>query len=211
MPVRESVLQMDEAWQHDENARAILRRVATHPKMSIVWDTLKKHRWDALKERRVSDDELQHFMRCACRRALLYGTGFVPMTRKKRDARARQLSDAADLCRKTVPRSKRINPALGAAAPVMARHFDAMAQLLKEGVQPPLLVENHIKDDEARAFVQALSAETKDLFGEVLYGTVATVATVALDQEISERQVRNWWDAAEKLTPASLFEQKWQN
>jgi hypothetical protein len=132
------------------------------------------------------------------------------MTRKERDARARRLSDAAELCRAMVPHSgrSRINPKLAAAALVMANHFDANARFMMGLLQSPWVVEHRIKDDEARAYVQALGAETKDLFGEVLYGTVATVATVALDQKISSRQVRNWCAEADKLTPASLRRRK---
>jgi len=185
-PVREFVLWAEEAWQRDENALAVLRRIATTPKMEVVWDTLKK--------RRASDSALRDFVRCACKYALLHGHKIFPMmSRQERDASAKQFSDAVGLSRTIPPgRSK-----LAAAASVMANHFEARARL-QRSLQSPLVVENHIKDDEIRAYVQILGAETKELFGNVLRGTVATVASIALDRTVSERQVRNWCGESNK-------------
>ena len=89
-PVREFVLWAEEAWQRDENALAVLRRIATTPKMEVVWDTLKK--------RRASDSALRDFVRCACKYALLHGHKIFPMiSRQERDASAKQFSDAVGL------------------------------------------------------------------------------------------------------------------
>ena len=96
---------------------------------------------------------------------------------------------------------------LAAAASVMANHFEARAQL-QRSLQSPLVVENHIKDDEIRAYVQILGAETKELFGNVLRGTVATVASIALDRTVSERQVRNWCGEFEQVPPLLVLPQE---
>jgi hypothetical protein len=198
LPVREYVSKGWGVWQGDENALAILRRIATTPKMEDVWNTLKK--------RRASDSALRDFVSCACEQALLYGHKIYPMmTRKERDARAKRLTDAADLCRALIPASgrSRITPKLVKAASVMANFFEQGARL-ERSLRSPIVVENRIDDDEIRAYVQILGAETKDLFGNVLFGTVATVASIALDRKISSRQVRNWC----KSPPASFGREK---
>jgi hypothetical protein len=53
-------------------------------------------------------------------------------------------------------------------------------------------VTNRISNDQARAYVRMLSEETEKLARTTLLGTVATVATIALEQKITARQVRNW-------------------
>ena len=143
-PVREYV---SGAWQGDENALAILRRIATTPKMQVVWNTLKKCH--------ASDDALRDFVSCACQQARFHGHKIYPMmTRKERDARAKRFSDAADLCREIIPPSgrSRIRPKLVKAASIMADFFEAGARL--EGSWgSPFVVENRIEDDEIRAYV----------------------------------------------------------
>lgn len=189
-------------WKDDENALAILRRIAATPKMEDVWTTLKK--------RRASDDKLRDFVSCACEKALLYGRKIVPATtRRENDALAKRLSDAADLCRQIIPPSgrSRIRPKLVEAASVMANFFEVGARL-QRSLRPPWVVENHIKNDEIRAYVQFLGAETKDLFGNVLFGTVATVASITLDRKISQRQVRNWYKESNKSASASFGRRK---
>ena len=47
-------------------------------------------------------------------------------------------------------------------------------------------------DDKIRARVRALASGTQRIFGLLMYGTVATVATIALNTDVSERNVRNW-------------------
>ena len=67
----------------------------------------------------------------------------------------------------------------------MADFFEVGARL-EGSLRSPWVVENHIEDDEIRAYVQFLGAEMKDLFGNVMFGTVATVASVTLDRKISQ-------------------------
>ena len=196
-PVREFVLWAEEAWQRDENALAVLRRIATTPKMEVVWDTLKK--------RRASDSALRDFVRCACKYALLHGHKIFPMiSRQERDASAKQFSDAVGL---------ELHDSLP-AAPSSQRPPRSWRTILKHvhdfqrSLQSPLVVENHIKDDEIRAYVQILGAETKELFGNVLRGTVATVASIALDRTVSERQVRNWCGEFEQVPPLLVLPQE---
>lgn len=193
-PVR-SYLFRAEQLQLSQVAVAIRQRIATAPEMRNVWKTLKDHG--------ASDADLLDFVRCACREPL------PPiMTRKARDAFVKQYADMARRCHEATPSSRRIAPRLAAAAPVMAKYFKAKAKMMST-LDSPWVVENHIEDDEDRAYVQALGQKTKYLFGKTLYGTLATVASVVLDRPINWSQVRKWCtDRENPLTPATLRAKK---
>jgi hypothetical protein len=49
-------------------------------------------------------------------------------------------------------------------------------------------------DDETRAIVRSIAVVTKSIFGNFLYGTVATVACVALklETDLDAAKVRDW-------------------
>jgi hypothetical protein len=49
-------------------------------------------------------------------------------------------------------------------------------------------------DDKTRTQVRALAAAAHRIFGSFLYGTVATIATVALQTKITKQSVINWSD-----------------
>jgi hypothetical protein len=176
----------------------IVRRLATDPKMRHVWNTLTKHR-------RASDDDLKDFIMCAFVEAV--ADGDLTMTRHELDARVKRLSDAAELCRQVAPGWGHSNPKLRSSALVMADCFEKFARI-ERGLLSPWAVEKRIRNDKARAYVRLLGAKAKELFGSTLRGTVATVASVALDQKISEQDVRNWCANSGKAAPVSLRRRK---
>jgi len=55
-------------------------------------------------------------------------------------------------------------------------------------------------DDKIRGYTRAIAADAHRIFGSWLYGTVATVATVALepDKEVSPKSVENWCSDLQK-------------
>lgn len=84
-----------------------------------------------------------------------------------------------------------MNPELAAAASLMSGYFVEKARQA-ENLDSPLVVQHHSDDAVARAYVRMLGDLTKKLFGSVLRNTIATTASIALQREVTEWQVRNW-------------------
>lgn len=162
------------------DAIAMQHRLATDSRMHYVWRELERQG--------ASDKALVEFFECAFNHLPRIVT-----TPKDRAAFAASWSKAAELCRWTKQHdfAARMNPDLAAALDRVARHFDEVAR--KEGrLDSPLVVKHHSKNDQVRAYVRLLGNTTKRLFGSTLFRTVATTASVALDQGISWQQVRDW-------------------
>jgi hypothetical protein len=155
---------------------AAMRRLATEPRMRYVWQVLDR--------RGASDQELVEFFNRAWQCALLTPPLQTPQDRV---ALAKHWDKEAELLRLT-------NPDLAQSFVPVSVYF---SQVLREKGRSnsPLLVKRHNRkrgNDQARAYVRALSNLTRKLFGKVLTRTVATTATIALRRPITERQVRNW-------------------
>jgi len=58
--------------------------------------------------------------------------------------------------------------------------------------ETPFDVARNTGDGQARGFARALSALCREQFGYPLYGTVATVASVVLECDITREAVREW-------------------
>jgi hypothetical protein len=86
---------------------------------------------------------------------------------------ARQIADAAKFCDETAAELTRL-----------------------EAVHAPLVVYRNHGHREARGYVRMLAVETRKLFGAKLYGTLANVASVALNKEagreVTPKQAENW-------------------
>jgi hypothetical protein len=183
-PVRGHVLTVEKLLAGVESDLAILRRVATNPRMHYVWRELARHR---------TDNALVEFFDLAWQQARL--PHFVT-TPKDRAAAAAPWAQAAELCRwlndpNNHQLAPRMNPELSKALARVADHFEEVAR--REGrLDSPLVVKHHNIDDTVRAYVRVLGAVTHKLFGASLYGTIARTASVALQREISWQQVRNW-------------------
>jgi hypothetical protein len=109
---------------------AIMHRLATDSRMRNVWRLLEK--------RAASDGALVEFFACAFQRTRL---PYFVTTPKDRAALAAPWSSAARLCRWTKEHdiAAQMNPALAAAADMLARHFDEFAR--KEGrLDSPMVV-----------------------------------------------------------------------
>jgi hypothetical protein len=76
-----------------------------------------------------------------------------------------------------------------AAAAALDRGADRWAAIKPS---PLLTVTREQPHRRARQYVNILAKGTRQLFGTLLYGTLATVTSVALSEKIKGEQVRNW-------------------
>jgi hypothetical protein len=76
---------------------------------------------------------------------------------------------------------------------IVERFFEERAAFVESGSSPYLLGRER-KDDAARGIVRGIAKQTKLIFGQFLYGTIATVASVGLQPhaEIGPESVRKW-------------------
>jgi hypothetical protein len=72
----------------------------------------------------------------------------------------------------------------------MARYLDRLAKNYESERGIPGAVKRVRGDGELRAFVANLGRLSKSLFGKYLYRTLAVTATVALNRDVNEKQVR---------------------
>jgi hypothetical protein len=161
---------------------AIMHRLASDARMKYVWHQLQP--------RAKSEKALIEFFDCAWQRARLPHFVETPQDRARL---ATPYLTAVELCRWTKEHdiAAQMNPDLAAALDIVARHFDEVAR--REGrLDSPPIVKHHGEDDVARAYVRVLGHLTRKLFGSTLLRTVARTASVALDQDIDQQQVRDW-------------------
>jgi hypothetical protein len=84
------------------------------------------------------------------------------------------------------------------ADPELAGMFAAVAVLLErdareiEERKDAHVLDYSKKNDELRIRVRRFATQARRIFGKYRRGTIATVASVALKQGVSERDVRNW-------------------
>jgi hypothetical protein len=76
------------------------------------------------------------------------------------------------------------------AAKFCDENVEAFTEL--KAATAPLVVDRIYGNRQARGYVRMLAIETRSLFGQLLAGTLATVASVALMRDITITQVRNW-------------------
>jgi hypothetical protein len=161
---------------------AIMRRLVTDPRMRYVWRELKKHG--------ASDNDLRYFISVA------YSVAAGPlrvMTLEQRTAAANFCLTVAVVSRDAIRQDVNVrnDPQLAAALALTAAYYEKRGR----EAHPPgahYLVKHRTKNDQARVYVRALCDLMKKLFGNRLDGSTATTASVALNQKITRRQVRNW-------------------
>jgi hypothetical protein len=181
-PVRGYVLQAEELLAGFESDLALLRRLATDSRMRYVWPVLAR--------REAADTALVEFFDCAWQRVRFPRS---VTTRTERAALAVPGTQAAELLRsaKEYDLSVQMNPELAAALDRAAAYSEEVARR-EENADSPMVVQHHSADDVARAYVRVLGARTRELFGTPLRGSISLVASVALEQDVSLQQVRNW-------------------
>jgi hypothetical protein len=159
---------------------AIMRRLATDPRMRYVWRELKK--------RGAGDNALRLFIFVAYNGAR---RPFRVVTLEQRTKAANHCTTIATDCRDAIRHDAHVrdDPELAAALARTAAYYEKLAH---ENPPGAYLVKNRTKNDQARAYVRALCDLTKKSFHNPLYRTVARTASVALQREIGWQQVRDW-------------------
>jgi hypothetical protein len=175
--------------QQNLPAVAIVLRLATSPEMRNVWRELERRQ--RRQRRHAPDKALEGFIVVAWINACAPPSVETP---KDRAALAAPLSSAAERCRwaHRHDRGVRRDPELARALLSVADYFEECARKVIRCRYSPLIVKHRHKDDQARAYVRVLGDHTRTLFGSALYRTVATTASVALQQKIDWQQVRQW-------------------
>jgi hypothetical protein len=160
----------------------IAQRLVSEPKMRSAWRVLGK----------LGEQALTEFLDSACSGIPIHGA-----TIAERDKTVRSFSDVATVCRNLIEFNHYFTPDDAKALARVADIFDGHARVLEE-MDSRRFVKNRTKDDEARAYVRMIGGVTRRISGgRVLYKTVATVATIALQRPVDWQQVRKWCASAE--------------
>jgi hypothetical protein len=201
--------------------QGIADRLLTDSRMDTVWHTLRQIEVKALPEDLPDNLRVRNWIEPSLltRDASLNDEACVAFfadvviqvrnankasSRGEIDALTRRFSDAAEMAR-----IARLDPflcppradthALETAEAILAQ----IAADIERRAQGHPLVLGRRRDkegDETRAIVRLIAKRTKTIFGKVLYGTVATVANIALKLEthLDAAKVRDW---SEDLDP----------
>jgi hypothetical protein len=196
----------------------IAERLTSHRKMMGVWRTLQRtparpeasSEWGAIYKHfraEMPDDIGGSLQDKACAvfyfHALVNFSGLRPgvvMTRSQFNRGREVWFELAEICRSEAD-TVAVDD-LAAALTRVGHHFEQLGQML---IMPasgaPYVIERSSRDrgdDEARVQLRWLAIITHKLFGQYLYGTLATVATVALQSTVTEKSARNWCATLQK-------------
>ena len=103
---------------------------------------------------------------------------------------------AAEQCRLAIVDRDLRSGELAAALNLVSKFFDGeIDSLTVRSANNPYIISrrsNRRDDDTVRGRVRALALLNRNLYGEYLYTILATVATVALETNVTIKDVRNW-------------------
>ena len=190
------------------DALAALDRIVSDDRMDMVWKELLKRKKGASTEFFYSahvpsinsGDAIAH--QHAAMAALFYHAVSVAVSaprvvtradleglRRKLLDESEMLEQAAELLRVRGPGRAATESAAGAADGARARkaESDQLGQ-----AETRLIVKRDTGDAQARCFALLFAERFQTLLGTRMYGLTATVASVALGREITERAVREW-------------------
>ena len=200
-------------------AEDVRRRLLTDQRMNEVWDYLLRRApvdfrpvtaaaLDTVPSSRMTnwgvDDYEFSFQEQGC--AALYICVLraiaVPVparTFKEVQAMIVPWREAANQCRLAISSDVTLGlkPEVSKALAISASYFDDLAHFV-EGVNtkdnPHVLLgrKGSSEDDNIRGVVRSLALETKIIFGSFLLGTLASVASVALQIDVTKKDVQNW-------------------
>lgn len=120
----------------------------------------------------------------------------VTLTRTEVSSIIKSWQTAAEQCRLAITDCDLRSGELTAALNLVSKFFDGKIHSLTVGsANNPYIISrrsNRRDDDTVRGRVRALALLNRNLYGEYLYTILATVATVALETNITIKDVRNW-------------------
>jgi hypothetical protein len=102
---------------------------------------------------------------------------------------------AAEQCRLAIGRlGGSVNRELVKALSITAEYFESEVIFAEEDANNPYTLKRRGKpeDNSIRGQVRALALITYPLYGKFQYGIIASVATVALQKDVTPKSVRNW-------------------
>jgi len=184
----------------------VVRRLATDPRMETVWVTLKSRRRTGheptIYQYSAAPDwlpaELRGPLQKAAMRKLFISaaasiSGVPPAITQTHVHELRQpYLDLAEQLRTDIKRLRALSVGKKAELEVLdglATECRLRADVI-ERHEGQVVTERDGGDMKRRAYLTALAGDAKKLFGNTLYGTVAKIATVALDQKITVAMVR---------------------
>lgn len=110
-------------------------------------------------------------------------------------ARQRAIAEQCRLAINSDP-SLKIKPKIAEALEIVGKYFDHQALLIESvNKNSPLVLKGKgetPEGDVVRGQVRALALETNTIFGSFLLGVLAKVASVALQDNITKKDVQNW-------------------
>jgi hypothetical protein len=210
-PADDPVRRILDACKHGPGIdRAIVKRLEASPEVRKILITLAK-RLEALPDRALIEtarglglidaehrDPLSEKVRQrACLDKLQHIISAAIHTKDEPTARdsaewERMHAEAAHLCRQYLQSEwAAVNEEMAKALGMAADFFERFRQI-GTGFKFLTTGKSEIRNARARAYVVHLSMAMRDSFGSPQYGTVATIASVALGREISPKKVENW-------------------
>jgi hypothetical protein len=178
--------------------------------MNVVWKEISKRRRENYRPTKtfkyrsqlswIGPDDADSSQNNAMRSLLYFVlnhavSGARVMTRAEVLTLRSRLLNEAETLRTGATLIRRRNPNQAAAAQVnddTARACEADAALLAADGSNRLVVERRRGDGHARCFAILLADRFRQLFGSPMYGLTATVVSVALRRQITNRAVREW-------------------
>jgi hypothetical protein len=166
---------------------AVLRRLATDPRMEWVWREFVEGERPA-NFKRLLPDSLKRFFfiayDAACHTRHVTTVKQLKVTKRSTsDQHRKQIADSIVAQATQAARTRRRGD----------KFVTPPLKLRPKGWRPPTLVVWRQEDSNpVRAYVLEVSGLARELFGNISYRTIATVASVALQQQVTERQVKRW-------------------
>jgi hypothetical protein len=204
----------DSDYADEAKAPTVIRRLLTDSRMESVWDLLttrNRKTGDYARPVRIAVPDTRIFgapvypnptaVSQECAMALLFEMA-VRFYCAGRIVTAPELREWRRRCRALAGRLRREIDELRTLGIGIEREIAAMYRLAAEceaSADAPVAatVLNRASGDvRLRAYLKQLARETQRLFGETLYGTVATIASVASEKEVTADMVR---EAAEAV------------
>ena len=189
----------------------LVRRLVTDPKMKNVWQYLRRAQPVSSE---IADDDSKLLLElwgvpemgvsvqeqaCALFFWFVVMELLVPRTAATRQDIENLVApwrSAAEQCRLAINLGPGdANRELVKALSRSAEYFEFRARVAGEDANSPYTLKRRSgkpEDDTVRGRVRALAWITRALYGSFQYGVLASVATVALQTNVTEKGVRNW-------------------